>query len=212
MQAGAGVGDQQFVLADLQDDAGARDGVADPVKNLFGDIGDRHFHGQRQCVNNGARKWDHEEQEEEREPRRTQGRPAAKDQEQAGYDEDLRTDFEKNDVLRTTKGVEQQAKDKYRPAGFRRGGGHVVNGKAQLPEEPEGNAENDGAVRLRLGGPDGAGKIDVSGYVEGDEPDEYRKPLGDGGALRSWKGGCVHSDPAEAKSRVKALDFIALLG
>ena len=45
LQAGAGVGDEQFVLADLQDDASARDGVADPVEDVFGDVGDGHLHG-----------------------------------------------------------------------------------------------------------------------------------------------------------------------
>lgn len=182
LQAGAGVGDEQFVLADLQDDAAARNGVADRVEDIFGHIGDGHLHGHSQRINKSAGQRDHEEHEEEREPGCAEGGPAAQDEQQAGDDDDLRADFKEQDVLRAADGVEQQAEDEERPAGFCGGRGCAVDGRTLFPEEPGGDAEDDGAVGLGFGGPDGSGEINPGGDVEGDEAEENGEPFGDGRA------------------------------
>ena len=57
-----------------------------------------------------------------------------------------------------------------------------MDGRALFPEEPDSNRQDDGAVGLGFGGPDGAGKIDPGGDVEGDEAEENGEPFGDGRA------------------------------
>lgn len=205
LQASAGVGNQQLVLPDLQDDAAAGDGVAHSVEHIFGHVGDRQLHRHGQRTHHRAGQRDHEEEEEERKPRGAQGRPAAHNEQQPGDDDDLRADFKEQDVLRAAENVKQQTEDKDRPAGLGGRGGQVVDGDALLPEEPEGDAKDDRAVGLGFGGPDAAREIHPSGDIKRNEANEDGEPLGDGRALgcgqaRVVRRGVTHCRPLVGQS------------
>ncbi len=99
VQAGAGVGDQQFILADLQDDTGAGDRVAYPEEDVLGSVGDSHLHRHGDGVDDGARQRNHEEHEEEGEPLCLESGGAAREQEDGGKQPDDGANFEDEDVL-----------------------------------------------------------------------------------------------------------------
>ncbi len=63
VQTGAGIGHQQLVLADLQDDALPGDGVAHAVEHGFRHVGDGHLHWHGQGVHEGSGQRDHEQHE-----------------------------------------------------------------------------------------------------------------------------------------------------
>lgn len=178
VQAGAGVGDEQLVLPQVEDDAGAGDGVAEGEEDVFGGPGDAGFHGQGERIDDRAGQRDHEGEEEDGEPAGLEGGGAALDEEQRGQDEEQRAELEDDDVLRAAEDVEQQAEGEERPAdGAARCHGGVLDGVAQAPEEVEGDGEDDGPVHLLFAGPQGAREVDDGGDVHRHQPEEDRHPF-----------------------------------
>ena len=99
LHAGAGVGDQELVLADLQDHAGAADGVVEEVHDRFGHIRDGELHGLGHGVDHRAGQRDHEDHEEQRETQQAHGRGAVQQQGDGGDQPDQGADLEDQDVL-----------------------------------------------------------------------------------------------------------------
>lgn len=191
VQAGAGVGDQQLVLADLQHDAGAGDGVAGGVEDLLGDIADGHFHGGGERIDDDAGQRNHEQHEEQREPHEAHGGGATQQQEHAGDHPDQRADFKDEDALRATERKEQPGDDKHGPGECRPG---VARGQAGhagpfAPHQPERQAQHDGAMRLLVGGPDGAKQVDEGRHIHDHQAQRDDKPRREVGAGRGVCGG-----------------------
>jgi len=190
VQARASIGHQQPILADLQDDAGAGDRVADPKEHVLGDVGDGHLHRHGHGIDQRSGQRDHEEHEKERKPLRLERGGATGQQEDRGEQPDDRADFEQEDVLRAANGVKQQAEDEDRPTG---GGGapafaRLPHVRPFAPGQPAGDGKNDRTVLLFVAAPDTGEQIDQAGHIENRQAGNDRQP-GEQGLRGAGRGG-----------------------
>ena len=124
---------------------------------MLGYIRDSHFHWHSEGIHNRTRQRDHEEHKKERKPLRLECSTAPHKQDDGSKQPDDRSNLEKENILRTTDDVQNQAKNKNRPAS-RRSNWLTL---AQTPHirplaiyKPAGDDKYNGTMRLLVGSPD----------------------------------------------------------
>ena len=116
MQSGTGIGNQQLVLPDLEDDAGPGDGIAQAMHDGLGNPGDGDLHRMVMAATSRPGRGTMKSMKNSGNQITLSEAGSRYTRYDAGQYPDQGTEFDELDILRTTDRVEQQTNDKNAPA------------------------------------------------------------------------------------------------